>query len=158
MDEKKVFFSQYLPEFKGSRAISNNMYIVEKNYKTYSVNTAIQEAVFTLDNVKFKHIKFVYDLIYRCIDMLKIHFIEGDADSSYYMISGNPDEDCYQEFKQVLKDEIFYKENVYKWFPNPTLPKEEPTRDKKKILGVSFEKEGYNMFAIAPKCYISKSS
>jgi hypothetical protein len=47
---------------------------------------------------------------------------------------------------------------VYKWFPNPTLPKEELTRDKKKLLGVSFEKEGYIMFAIAPKCYILKSS
>jgi hypothetical protein len=47
---------------------------------------------------------------------------------------------------------------VYKWFPNPTLPKEELTRDKKKLLGVSFEKEGYIMFAISPKCYILKSS
>jgi hypothetical protein len=47
---------------------------------------------------------------------------------------------------------------VYKWFPNPTLPKEELTTDKKKLLGVSFEKDGYVMFAIAPKCYILKSS
>jgi hypothetical protein len=31
-------------------------------------------------------------------------------------------------------------------------------RDKKKLLGVSFEKEGYVMFAIPPKCYILKSS
>jgi hypothetical protein len=78
MNQKKVFFSQCLPEFKGFRAISNNRYIVEKNYKTYSVNTAIQEAVFTLDNAKFWYIKFVYDFIYRCIDLSKIHFIEGD--------------------------------------------------------------------------------
>jgi hypothetical protein len=28
MDQKKPFFSQCLPEFKGSRAISNNRYIV----------------------------------------------------------------------------------------------------------------------------------
>jgi hypothetical protein len=34
MDQKKAFFSQCLPDFKGSRAISNNKYIVEKNYKT----------------------------------------------------------------------------------------------------------------------------
>jgi hypothetical protein len=47
---------------------------------------------------------------------------------------------------------------VYELFPNPTLPKEEQTRDKKKLLCVSFEKEGYNMFAIAPKCYILNSS
>jgi hypothetical protein len=70
--------------------------------------------------------------------MLKILFIEGDTDSLHYAISGNPDEDCHQEFKHALKDEVFYKENVYKLFPNPTLPKEEQTRDKKKLLGVSF--------------------
>jgi hypothetical protein len=43
-------------------------------------------------------------------------------------------------------------------FSNSTLLKEEPTRDKKKLLGISFEKEGCIMFAIAPKCYILKSS
>jgi hypothetical protein len=114
MDQKKGFFSQCLPEFKGSRAISNNIYIVEKNCKTYSVNSAKQEAVFTLDNAKFWYIKFVYDFIYRCIDLSKIHFIESDTDSLYYAISGNPDEDCHQGFKHVVKDEVFYKENVYK--------------------------------------------
>jgi hypothetical protein len=66
----------------------------------------------------------------------------------YYAISGNQDEDCHQGFKHVVKDEVFYKENVHKLFPNPTLPKEEQTRDKKKLLGVSFEKEGYFMFAM----------
>jgi hypothetical protein len=90
--------------------------------------------------------------------MLKINFIEGDTDSLYCAISGNPDENCHQKFKYVVKDEVFYKENVCKWFPNPTLPKEELTKDKKKLLGVSFEREGYIMFAIVPKCYILKSS
>jgi hypothetical protein len=158
MDQDRAFFSQCLPEFKGSRAISNNRHIVEKNYKTYSVNTAIQEAVFTLDNAKFWYNKFVYDFIYKCIDLSKIHFIEGDTDSLYYAISGNPDEDCHQGFKHVVKNEVFCKENLYKWFPNPTLHKEEQTIDKKKLLGVNFEKKAYIMFAIAPKCYILKSS
>jgi hypothetical protein len=53
MDEDKAFFAQCLPEFKGSRALRDNKYLVEKNYKTYTVNTAIQEALFTLDNAKF---------------------------------------------------------------------------------------------------------
>jgi hypothetical protein len=65
-DQKKAFFFECLPEFKGSRGISNNRYIVEKKYKSYSINTAIQEVVFTLDNAKFWYIKFVYDFIYRC--------------------------------------------------------------------------------------------
>jgi hypothetical protein len=137
MDQKKAFFAQYFHEFKGSRALRDNKYLVEKNYKTYTVNTAIQEAVFTLDNAKFWYIKFVYDFIY-----MKIHFIEGDTDYLNYSISGNIDEDCHQELKHVIKDEIFYKENVYKWFHNPILPKEDLTKDKKKLLGVSFEKEG----------------
>jgi hypothetical protein len=47
---------------------------------------------------------------------------------------------------------------VNKWFPNPTLPKEEQIRDKKKLVCVSIEKEGYIVFAIVPKCYILKSS
>jgi hypothetical protein len=46
---------------------------------------------------------------------------------------------------------------VYKWFCNPTLRKEELTKDKKKLLGVSFEKEGYITFVIIPKCYILNS-
>jgi hypothetical protein len=45
MDQEKAFFAQCFPEFKGSRALRDNKYLVEKNYKTYTVNTAIQEAV-----------------------------------------------------------------------------------------------------------------
>jgi hypothetical protein len=45
----------------------------------------------------------------------------------------------HQKFKHVVKDEVFYNENVYKWFPNPNIPKKDQTRDKKKLLGVSFE-------------------
>jgi hypothetical protein len=92
------------------------------------------------------YFKFVYDFIYRFIDMSKIHFIESDTNSLYYAISGNPDEDCHQGFKHVVNE-------VY-----PTFSKEQQTRDKKKLLSVSFEKEGYIMFAITPKCYILKSS
>jgi hypothetical protein len=54
----------------------------------------------------------------------------------------------------VIKDEAFYKENVYKLFPIPQLG----TKDKKKLLEVSFEKVGYVMHAIAAKCYILKGS
>jgi hypothetical protein len=97
MDQDKAFFAQCLPEFKGSRALRDNKYLVEKNYKTHTVNTAIQEAVFTLDNAKFWYIKFVYDFIYKCMDLSKIHFIEGDTDTLYYAISGN-------QTKIVIKD------------------------------------------------------
>jgi hypothetical protein len=113
---------------------------------------------FTLDNAKFWYIKFVYYFIYIFMDLEQIHFIEGDTDSLYYAISGNPDENYHQGFKHVVKDKIFKKENVNKWFPNPTLPKEEQNRDKKKLVCVIFEKDGYIVFDIVPKCYILKSS
>jgi hypothetical protein len=67
-----------------------------------------------IDNAKFWYIIFVYNFINRCIDQFKINFIEGDTDSLYYAISGNPDEDSHQGFEHIIKDEIFYKENVYK--------------------------------------------
>jgi hypothetical protein len=107
MYQENTFFTQCLSEFKGSRALRDNKYLVEKNYKTYMVNIAIQEAVFTLDNSKFSYIKCVYDFIYRYIYLFKIHLIEGNADILYYTISENTNEDCNQGFKHVLKVENF---------------------------------------------------
>jgi hypothetical protein len=86
--------------------------------------------------------------------MRKVHFMEEDTDNLYYAISGDPEKDCHQGFEHVIKDEAFYNENVYKWFQNPQFW----TKDKKKLLRVSFEKEGYVMYAILPKCYILKGS
>jgi hypothetical protein len=83
MDQEKAFFAQCLPEFKDSRALRDNKYLVEKNNKTYTVNTAIQQAFFTLDNAKFWYLKFVYNFIYRSIDLSMIHFVEDDTDSLY---------------------------------------------------------------------------
>jgi hypothetical protein len=146
--------AQCFPNFKGARQLNEEKYIVEKNYIYYTVDTALQEAMFTLDNAKFWYIRFVYDFMYKCTYMRKVYFIEEDTVSLYYAISGDPEKDCHQRFEHVIKDEGFYKENVYKWFPNPELG----TKDKRKLLGVSFEKVGYVIYAIPPKCYILKGS
>jgi hypothetical protein len=62
--------------------------------------------------------------MYKAIDMNKIHYIEGDTDSLYLGVSGKmtdvPKVDRLQEFRYVIKDEKFYNENVYKWFPSST--------------------------------------
>jgi hypothetical protein len=50
--------------------------------------------------------------------MDKIHFIEGDTDSMYWAISDNKEKNYEQGFKYVIKDEKFYNENVYKFFPS----------------------------------------
>jgi hypothetical protein len=91
--------------------------------------------------------------MYKCLDMNKIHFIEGDTDSMYWAISGNPDEDIHQGFKYVIKDIDFYNNNVFKWFPDPTKGLE----DEKKLLGLCVEKEGSEMIALGPKCYTLKT-
>jgi hypothetical protein len=90
-------------EFKSSRGLRDNKNLVEKNYKTYTANTAIRETVFALDIEKFWYIKFVYHFIYKWIYLSKINFIKGC-----------PDKDSHQGFKHVIKDEVFNKENVYK--------------------------------------------
>ena len=87
--------------------------------------------------------------MYKCFDMDKIHFIEGDTDSAYWAISGNPNEDFHQGFKYVIKDQDFYNAHAYTYFPKPGAGIE----DEKKLLGLAIEKEGENMIALAPKCY-----
>ncbi|KAA6387654.1 MAG: hypothetical protein EZS28_016818 [Streblomastix strix] len=56
-------------------------------------------------------------------DINRLHFIEGDTDSAYWAISGNPKED-------------FTQGDVY---------------DEKKILGLAIERQGAAMVALAPK-------
>lgn len=92
--------------------------------------------------------------MFKAFDTDRIHFVEGDTDSSYWAISGDPNEGCHQGFKHVIKDQKFYDENVYKWFPNDTIADQFLRKaDEKKLLGVSVEKEGTEMYAVAPKCY-----
>jgi hypothetical protein len=49
----------------------------------------LQFMLFTLDNAKFWYLKFVYDFLYKCLDMTKVHFVEGDIDSMYMAVAGN---------------------------------------------------------------------
>jgi hypothetical protein len=97
-----------------------------------------------------------------------MHFVEGDTDSMYWAVAGNPDEDYKQGFKYVIKDEQFYNENVYKFFPcdfystdnsNPIfVDKLERTLFDKKLLGLAIEKQCESMIALAPKLYTCLTS
>lgn len=55
--------------------------------------------------------------MYKCLDMDKIHFIEGDTDSAYRAVAGDPSDDNTQGLKDVIKDHKFYNENVFKFAP-----------------------------------------
>jgi hypothetical protein len=78
-----------------------------------------------------------------------MHFIEGDTDSAYWAIAGDPTNPRHNEFADVVKNWEFYNRHVYEWFPDPTKGLE----DKKKLLGLCIEKEAENCIALAPKCY-----
>jgi hypothetical protein len=51
--------------------------------------------------------------------MTKIHFVEGNTDSMYIAVAGNPNDDCHQGFKHAIKNKEYYDKYGYKWFPNP---------------------------------------
>ncbi|KAA6358893.1 MAG: hypothetical protein EZS28_045580 [Streblomastix strix] len=97
--------------------------------------------------------------------MSKLHFIEGDTDSSYWAISGKQVKKVYQDgqcvnqqeyednlhqgFNYVIKDKQFYDTNSKYFFPTIQGDK----FDEKKLLGLAFENEGDEMYALASKNY-----
>jgi hypothetical protein len=82
--------------FLSTRQINDDLYMVSYKPMFYKCNTCIQESFFTLDNAKYAYVNFVYNFMHKCLDMSKIHFIEGDTDSSYWAISGDSEEDIHQ--------------------------------------------------------------
>ncbi|KAA6400451.1 MAG: hypothetical protein EZS28_004027 [Streblomastix strix] len=88
------------------------------------------------------------------VDMNKIHFIEGDTDSAYWAINGNPNEDFPQQFKAVISDRDFYNDNAKYYFP--TIRGD--VYDENKILGLSIERQGISMVALAPKNYMIETN
>ena len=92
--------------------------------------------------------------MYKAFDMTRMHFVEGDTDSMYWAISGDPTKDYHQRFEYVVKDREFYDKYKYLFFPEPGI--EDPLKSiqsEKKLLGLAIEKEGENCVALAPKCY-----
>ncbi|KAA6395141.1 MAG: hypothetical protein EZS28_009329 [Streblomastix strix] len=98
-------------------------------------------------------------------NMSKLHFIEGDTDSSYCAISGKQVKKVYQDgqcvnqqeyednlhqgFNYVIKDQQFYDTNAKYFFPSIQGDK----FDEKKLLRLAFENEGDEMYALASKNY-----
>ncbi len=146
--------------------INEEMVVVTLDNERFKCETCLHEAFFTLDNAKYWYLLFIYDFMYKCLDMDRIHFIEGDTDSAYWAIAGDPTDSNEQGFKHVIKDHEFYNENVFHFMPYDfycsdetkrpqlTTPKERKAHEKK-LLGLAIEKQGDNMVALCPKCYTS---
>ena len=148
VNKQHTLKSQLRDTFISTRKIADDSYIVESESKVFGCTTCIQEAFFTLDNAKYWYLNFVYNFMYKAFDMDRIHFIEGDTDSMYWAIAGDPTRDCHQGFEAVIKDKAFYDKNAKYFFATT-----DAIADKKKLLGLSIEKEGDNCIALAPKCY-----
>ena len=144
-----TFLAQIYTNFIDTRKIADDCYAVTYNPRSYKCDTCLQEAFFTLDNAKFWYLNFIYNFMYKCLDMDRIHYVEGDTDSAYWAVAGDPTEDYTQQFKYVIRDQSFYDAHVYEWFPDPS----KDIYDEKKILGLAIEKQGENCIALAPKCY-----
>jgi hypothetical protein len=146
---KQAMMSQARPNFLGTRQINDELYNVAYKSTKFQCNTCIQSGFYTLDNAKFAYMMLYYGFLNVCLDMNKVHFVEGDTDSMYLAVGGNPEKGVHQGFEYVVKDREFYDKYFYKWYPDPSKGKE----DEKKLGGVAIEKEGNVMIAIAPKNY-----
>jgi hypothetical protein len=152
MNKNKTYETQLFPSHVDTRKISNNNggeYMVTTKPKSSKCKTCIQEAYFTLDNANFWYLNFIYNFMYKCLDRHKIHFIEGDTDSAYWAVSGDPDDEqgYKQGFKHIITDQDFYDKHVENWFGSETL------ESKKQLLGLAIERQDENCIALAPKCY-----
>jgi hypothetical protein len=147
--KSEAFKAQVFDTHVDTRKLSENKYMVVSKPRSFHCDTCLQESYFTLDNAKYWYLNFVYNFMYKCLDMNRMHFIQGDTDSAYWAISGNLKEDYKQGFKYVVKDRKFYDKHIYEWMPDPSKGK----YDEKKLLGLAIEKEAENCIALAPKCY-----
>ncbi|KAA6378941.1 MAG: hypothetical protein EZS28_025532 [Streblomastix strix] len=152
------------------RKLADNLYAVQYNPKNCKSNTCLQVAYFTLDNAKYWYLNFIYNFMYKCLDMTKLHFVEGDTDQAYWAISGRQtiksddnqrayEDNIHQDFKYVIKGQQFYVASAKNFFPKNAISDdffamiEGDKPDEKKLLGLSIENEGDEMFALAPKNY-----
>ncbi|KAA6404090.1 MAG: hypothetical protein EZS28_000392 [Streblomastix strix] len=146
--------------FMDEQKISDDSYITQMNPEHCSCKTPLQVAFFVLDNAKYWYLNFIYNFMYKCFDINRIHFIEGDTDSAYWAINGNPNEDFTQQFNAVIKDTDFYNDNVKYFFPSCTAGTgiKGNVYDEKKILGLAIERQGTAMYALAPKNYMIETN
>ncbi len=143
---QNIIYENYVSGIK----LSDDNYLLQMNPKSFKCTTCLQESFWTLDNAKFWYLTFIYDFMYKCMDVNRFHFIEGDTDSAYWAIAGDEHKPPTQLFDNIITNREFYDNNVYKFMPNPNI---NTIADEKKILGCAIEKYGENMIALAPKCY-----
>ncbi|KAA6398802.1 MAG: hypothetical protein EZS28_005672, partial [Streblomastix strix] len=157
---RQASLKQLKQDHKATRKLSDDIYnsdgslseeaqyMVSESPRQFKCNKPLQEAVFTLDNCKFWYLNFVYNFLYKCVDMDSVHFCNMDTDSMYLAIAGSQIEGYKQGLKYVIKDQLFYDQHYKEWLPwgNCTVAEE------KKLMGITTKSKGENIVCLAPKC------
>jgi hypothetical protein len=108
----------FSPYFISTRPLNENYYQVQMEKSTFNCKTPLIQGFFTLENAKFWYLNFIYNFMYKCLDMTRLHFVEGDTDSMYWAVSGSESDNYEQQFKHVIKDHNFYNNNICKFTPS----------------------------------------
>jgi hypothetical protein len=157
VNKHKCFLAHLTPTFRHSEKLGEDTYFVESVPKSLNCKTCIHEGIATLDIAKALYLNFIYNFMYKCLDMNRIHFCEGDTDSMYWAVVGSGN----GGFQDVIIDKEFYLANighyltadfygVNKQFETPL----EKMRFEKIFGGLAIEKESKTMIALASKLYV----
>jgi hypothetical protein len=90
------------PDIRDSEGnlLKSAVYQVEKKPATFSCTSNLASFFYTLDNAKFWYLNIVFNGMYKCLDMSKLHFIEGDTDSQAWAVAGSPSKPITQAFRR----------------------------------------------------------
>jgi hypothetical protein len=66
-----------------------------------------------LDNAKVILLPFYYGFIANCLDHNRHHLVEGDTDSLYFAISGDPNVGVEQQFTHIIINKELYDKLYY---------------------------------------------
>jgi hypothetical protein len=165
-NSKFRFTEELTPDiYEDGELIQEAQYLVEVGTLKYDCKTCLREGVATLDISKVIYLNIIYNFMYKCLDMNKLHFIEGDTDSAYWAVAGNGN----PGFQDVITDMDFYLAHVSDYFPlnfygvRASLDLKgikyaewsplEKQQFNKRLGGAAIEKESQNMIALASKLY-----
>jgi hypothetical protein len=156
VNKHKCFLAHLTPHFRHSEKLGEDCYLVESVAKSFNCKTCIHEGVATLDVAKMLYLNFIYNFMYKCLDMDRIHVVELDTDSLYLAIAGNGN----KGFQDVIKDKDFYMANIGHYLTSDFygVNKQFDTQLEKMMFdkrfgGLAIEKESKNIVALASKLY-----
>ena len=69
VDSDKAYQAIISDTFMNGLPLSRDSYLIQLQPKNFSCKTYIQESFFTLDNAKFWYLTFIYDFLFKCVDL-----------------------------------------------------------------------------------------